>query len=121
MAQSEILERPGPGESAFIDDASELFADSGFPDDMFVFETPEGKHGCINCEPIPVEAGYTVDCLAVFVDPDSVNIFRDNSGLTGKARDVTLEEARTIALAKPKVTGLALQIMGKTVALHYVR
>lgn len=117
----DLLMRPGIGESSFIEDANEMFADSGFPDELLVLETAEGKHGCLNCEPIPVEAGYHVDALAVFVDHDSLNVFRDDTGLVGKGKEVTLEEARIIALEKPKITALALQIQGKTVALHYVR
>jgi hypothetical protein len=111
----EIIDRP-------IDTVLEedlLGGFGGFPDRLFLINVGDGKYAANNAT---LPDGQMVDGLACFPSPDDATTYMGLlAGLSGKIVGATFEEAREIAISKPKLSCLLLFAGGKIVDVHHVR
>ena len=91
----------------------------GFPDRLFLINVGDGKYAANNAT---LPDGQVVDGLACFPSPDDATTYMGLlAGLNGKIVGATFEEARQIAISKPKLSCLLLFAGGKIVDVHHVR
>lgn len=100
---------------------------SQFPDYFWVIARTDfdpAMHICVNadtCGPDPMNC----DLLACFhTEGESIqlaHVLTVKMGILHKSDRVTFEEARQLALSKPKIHGLALILLGSTRTIHWVR
>lgn len=115
MAGPNILDRPTftPFEEI------ELGGYGSFPDKLFLISPAEGKYAANN---VTLPDGQNVDGLACFPSPDDATTYMGLlAGLNGEIVSKSFEEAREIALSKPKLSCLLLFVDGRIVEVHYVR
>lgn len=112
---SQIIDTPG---SSILDDI-ELGGFGGFPGKVYLINVGGDKYACNNAT---VSDGQVLDGLATFPDPDEATTYMGLlAGLNGEIVSKKFEEAREIAISKPKLTCLFLFQGGKIVEVHYVR
>ena len=91
----------------------------GFPDRLFLIQVAEGKFAANNAT---LSDGQVVDGLACFPTPDDAMVYTGLlGGLNGEVVGKSFEEARQIAISKPKLSCLLLFVNGSIVDIHHVR
>ncbi len=91
----------------------------GFPDRIFLIQVGEGKYAANNAT---LPDGQVVDGLACFPTPDDAMVYTGLlAGLNGEVVGKSFEEAREIAISKPRLSCLLLFVDGKIVDIHHVR
>jgi hypothetical protein len=91
----------------------------GFPDRVFLLQVGEGKFAANNAT---LPDGQVVDGLACFPTPDDAMVYTGLlGGLNGEVVGKKFEEAREIAISKPKLSCLLLFVNGAIVDVHHVR
>ena len=91
-----------------------------FPDAVIMISLGAGKYAGVNATtngPEPME----VNVLVVFANDNEAEIWENKWGLTGERINKKFNEARDVAIAKPNVYGLGLQVNANTAAIHWVR
>ena len=115
MAGPNILDRPG----GIILEEELLGGFGGFPERLYLISPAEGKYAANNVT-LPDE--QNVDGLACFPSPDDATTYMGLlAGLNGEIVGKSFEEAREIALSKPKLSCLLLFVGGRIVEIHFVR
>lgn len=112
----ETLEIPG----LKFEDESQLADDSGFPTSVILIALGGGRYAAVNAT-TPGPDPMTVGLLATFADETQVTLWQEAWGLTGDLETMEFERAREIALSKPSIYGLGLQVQGQTAHIHWVR
>jgi hypothetical protein len=97
----------------------------GFPEDLFVFETAEGKHVCVQAETPPPDP-MIIEVLAVTLTVQDGEEFLEAMGMAHgelviSIIGVTFEEACKIAYSKPHVQALGLQKGRQSIRLFHIR
>jgi hypothetical protein len=91
----------------------------GFPDRLFLIQVREGMYACNNATR---SDGEKIDGLACFPTPDDATTYTGLlAGLNGEIVGKKFEEAREIAISKPKLSCLLLFVAGQIVDIHHVR
>lgn len=91
----------------------------GFPDSVSLISVGEGRYAANNAT---LPDGQVVDGLACFPSADdAVSYMGLLAGLTGDIVQKTFEEARQIAISKPKLNCLLLFQDGRIIDVHFVR
>jgi hypothetical protein len=62
----------------------------------------------------------TVNCLVCFASEKEVEVW-EAKYMTGEQVTKSFQEARELAISKPTIHGLALQVNGETRHIHWVR
>lgn len=103
----------------FTDDKDELGNDSNFPDAVIMLFLGNDKYAAVNTVttgPDPM----TVNCLVCFASEKEVEVW-EAKYMTGEQVTKSFQEARELAISKPTIHGLALQVNGETRHIHWVR
>jgi hypothetical protein len=91
----------------------------GFPNVLYLINVRGDLYAANNAT---LPDGQTVDGLATFPDPDEATTYMGLlAGLSGEIVKKTFEEARQIAVAKPRISCLFLFVGGRIADLHWVR
>lgn len=93
---------------------------SDFPDAVIMISLGNGKYAAVNAT-TPAPDPMDVNIIAVFANENEAEIWEQKWGLTGERVNKKFNEARDIAVSKPSVFGLGLQVNANTVAIHWVR
>ena len=111
----EILDRP----DEIVLDEGMLGGFGGFPDRVYLINCGGDKYAANNAT---LPDGQKVDGLATFPDPDEAMTYMGLlAGLSGDIVSKTFEEAREIAISKPKIQALLLFSRGVIADVHWVR
>lgn len=102
------------------DDKDIIGNDSGFPDAVIMISMGGGKYGAVNATTPPPDS-MQAGCLACFATDKEAELWEAKYKLNGTRVNKTFEEAREIAVSKPDVHGLALQVNANTAHIHWVR
>lgn len=114
------LDKPGIIIDDFIDDDNQLGGADDFPDAVVMIHLGNEKYAAVNTTtsgPDPM----TVNLLATFMDTSAAEKWGEAQNLTGEYVDKKFEEARNLAISKPSISGLGLQVNGVTSKIHWVR
>ena len=112
---SQIMDRPG----GITLEEDMLGGFGGFPDKVFVICVGGDKYAANNAT---LPDGQNVDGLATFPDPDEATTYMGLlAGLNGDVQAKTFEEARQIAISKPKLLCLFLFRAGVIADVHWIR
>lgn len=101
-------------------DSDVLNTPGDFPDAVIMISLGGGKYAGMNAttnDPEPME----VNVLAVFANDKEAEIWEKKWQLTGERVNKKFNEARDIAISKPNVYGLGLQVNANTAVIHWVR
>jgi hypothetical protein len=110
-----IADRPG----GIVLEEELLGGFGGFPDRLYLISVGDGKYAANNAT---MSDGGVVDGLACFPDPDEATTYMGLlAGLSGEIVSKSFEEAREIAISKPKLNCLLLFSGGRIVEIHFVR
>lgn len=91
----------------------------GFPDKVFLIDCGGGRFAANNAT---LPDGQTVDGLATFPDADEATTYMGLlAGLSGEIVSKKFEEARQIAIGKPRLMCLFLFVAGRIADVHWVR
>lgn len=100
-------------------DESMLEGFGGFPNALFLINVRGDLYAANNAT---LPDGQTVDGLATFPDADEATTYMGLlAGLSGEIVKKTFEEARQIAVSKPRLMCMFLFVGGKIADLHWVR
>lgn len=100
-------------------DESMLEGFGGFPTTLYLINVAGDKYAANNAT---LPDGQSIDGLATFPDPDEATTYMGMlSGLSGDIVKKSFEEARNIAISKPRISCLFLFVGGRIVDLHWVR
>lgn len=91
-----------------------------FPDAVIMISLGAGKYAAVNATtsgPDPMD----VNVLAVFANDTEAEIWENKWQLTGERVNKKFNEARDIAISKPSIYGLGLQVNANTATIHWVR
>lgn len=100
-------------------DESMLEGFGGFPNKLFMISAGDDKYAANNAT---LPDGQTIDGLATFPDADEATTYMSLlAGLSGEIVSKTFEEAREIAVSKPRIMCLFLFVGGRIADLHWVR
>jgi hypothetical protein len=91
-----------------------------FPEEVYMISLGNSYYAAVNATTPPPDP-MTVGLLAVFASEEEITKFTDAYGLSGYNVKKKFEEAREIAVNKPKIHGLALQENASTKKIHWVR
>lgn len=114
-----ILDAPKFFEDLDTSDKSELGNDPNFPDAVVMLSLGGGRYAAINMTtsgPDPM----TVSFLVCFATDKEAEIW-EQQYMTGEHVNKEFQEAREIAVSKPNIHGLALQVGGVSRHVHWVR
>lgn len=112
---SQILDRP----SGITLEEELLGGFGGFPDRLYLISVGGDKYAANN---VTLTDGQVTDGLACFPDPDEATTYMGLlAGLSGDIVAKSFEEAREIAISKPKLSCLLLFSGGRIVEVHFVR
>lgn len=90
-----------------------------FPDRIFLIHVGGDKYAANNAT---LPDGQTIDGLACFPSADDATTYMGLlAGLNGDIVGKSFEEARQIAISKPRLSCLLLFVDGKIVDVHHVR
>jgi hypothetical protein len=101
-------------------DSDMLDTPGDFPDAVIMISLGAGKYAAVNATtagPDPME----VNIIAVFANDNEAEIWEQKWKLTGERVNKKFNEARDIAVSKPNVYGLGLQVNANTATIHWVR
>ena len=111
----EIIDRPLDTQL----DESMLEGFGGFPNQVFLIGVGGDKYAANNAS---LPDGQTVDGLATFPDPDEATTYMGLlAGLSGDIVPKTFDEAREIAVSKPRLMCMFLFVGGRIADVHWVR
>lgn len=114
---SSVETRPGGLETVLQEEMLGGFG--GFPDRLYLISVGEGRYAANN---VTLPDAQVVDGLACFPSPDDATTYMGLlAGLSGEIVGKSFEEAREIALGKPKLVCLLLFVDGHIVDVHFVR
>ncbi|MBC8063882.1 MAG: hypothetical protein H7Y17_03570 [Chlorobia bacterium] len=100
-------------------DESMLEGFGGFPNKLFLINAGGDRYAANNAT---LPDGQTIDGLATFPDADEATTYMSLlAGLSGEIIGKTFEEAREIAVSKPRLMCLFLFVGGKIADVHWVR
>jgi hypothetical protein len=100
-------------------DESMLEGFGGFPSSLFLISVGGDKYAANNAT---LPDGQTVDGLATFPDADEATTYMGLlAGLNGEIVVKTFDEAREIAVSKPRLMCLFLFVAGRIADVHWVR
>ncbi len=100
-------------------DESMLQGFGGFPNKLFLISAGEDKYAANNAT---LPDGQNIDGLATFPDADEATTYMSLlAGLGGEIVSKTFEEAREIAVSKPRLMCLFLFVAGRIADVHWVR
>lgn len=100
-------------------DESMLEGFGGFPSNLFLISVGGDKYAANNAT---LPDGQTVDGLATFPDADEATTYMGLlAGLNGEIVAKTFDEARQIAVSKPRLMCMFLFVAGRIADLHWVR
>jgi len=102
------------------DDTEELGGDANFPDAVIMISLGGGKYAAVNVTTVGPDP-MTVGCIACFASETEVDMWESQWKLTGERVTKEFQEAREIAVSKPNIYGLALQVGANTAHIHWVR
>lgn len=78
-------------------------------------------YAVVNTTVGPSSDRMILDLLACFESIEETEIFKEMYSMEGDPIEYTLDEARQIAISKPKLHGLGIQREGKTADVIFVR
>ena len=116
---TQVIDRPKFFEDLDTSDKSELGNDPNFPDAVVMLSLGGGRYAAINMTtsgPDPM----TVNFLVCFTTDKEAEIW-EAAHMTGEHVNKEFQEAREIAVSKPNIHGLALQVGGVSRHVHWVR
>jgi hypothetical protein len=93
---------------------------SDFPDAVLMISLGSDKYAAINTT-TPGADPMEVNLLVVFPNDEEADVWEKTWKLTGTRVSKKFNEARDIAVSKPNVAGLGLQINARTASIHWVR
>lgn len=100
-------------------DESMLEGFGGFPNQLFLISAGGDKYAANNAT---LPDGQTIDGLATFPDADEATTYMSLlAGLSGEIVSKSFEEAREIAVSKPRLMCLFLFVAGRIADVHWVR
>lgn len=92
----------------------------GFADTLYVVSLGEGKYLAVNATTVGPDP-MQFNALCVFEKPMDVAISLDVFNMKGEQQLKTLEECVEIVKSKDNLQGLALQELGKTKLVHWLK
>lgn len=101
-------------------DSDMLDTPGDFPDAVIMISLGAGKYAAVNATtngPDPMD----VNIIVVFANDNEAEIWEQKWQATGDRVTKKFTEARDIAIRKPNVYGLGLQVNANTAAIHWVR
>lgn len=101
------------------ENSNQLGNDDNFPDAVIMIELG-GKYAAVNLTthgPDPM----TVGALVCFATEKEAELWEQVFNLSGARVSKTFDEARALAISKPAVHALALQVAAQTRHIHWVR
>ena len=101
-------------------DNDELGGDDSFPDAVTLIDLGGNRFGAVNTTTVGPDP-MTVGLLACFASDAEADKWETVFKLTGERVSKTFQEARDIAIGKPSIYGLGLQVDAQTRAIHWVR
>jgi len=93
---------------------------SDFPDAVIMISLGGNMYAGVNSATTGQDT-MEVNLLAVFANDKEAEIWENQWQLTGERVTKEFHEARDIAISKPNVHGLGLQVNGNTSVIHWVR
>lgn len=93
---------------------------SDFPDAVIMISLGAGKYAAVNAT-TPALDPMDVNVIAVFANDKEAEAWEQKWKLTGERVNKKFNEARDIAVSKPNVYGLGLQVNANTAVIHWVR
>ena len=93
----------------------------GFPGRFYVLAIPQDKYAALNATLPDLQV---LDGIVCFPEPEDAVKFMElpsPKSIQGRITSMTFEEARQVALSRPRLNSLILHIQGRIADYHFVR